>query len=156
MAEPARHDDGSVVKSAHLSKPAIVHMLAKELQRAKYISFATLKRNGESVETPVWAGNEGDSLYVFSEADAGKVKRLRNFSRSRVAPCTAIGKVTGGWYASEAFILNDEADIKQAYKALYKKYGLIMGITDFFSKLSGRYNNRALIRIDVGEPIQPE
>ncbi len=125
-------------------------MLSEELQKAKYISFATYKRNGDAVSTPVWAGREGNSLFVFSEADAGKVKRLRNFSRAHVAPCTALGRVTGNSYDAEAVILTDEADIKQAYKSLYKKYGLLMAATDAMSKLSGRYNKRALIRIDVG------
>lgn len=125
-------------------------MLSNELQKATYISFATYKRSGDAVWTPVWAGRENDSLFVFSETNAGKVKRLRNFSRAHVAPCTAMGKITGNSYDAEAFILSDETDIKHAYKTLYKKYGLLMGITDFMSKLAGRYNKRTLIRIDVG------
>lgn len=126
-------------------------MLSKELLRAKYISFATQKRDGSMVATPVWAGNEDTSLFVFSEADAGKVKRLRNFSRSTVAPCTATGRVTGNSYDCESYLLESEADIERAYKALNKKYGILMRITDFFSKMTGRYDNRTLIRIDVGE-----
>ncbi len=126
-------------------------MLSQELLDAKYISFATQKRDGSMVATPVWAGNEHSSLFVFSEADAGKVKRLRNFSHSTVAPCTAMGRVTGNSYDCEARLLATDADIERAYKALYRKYGLLMRMTDFLSKLTGRYNNRALIQIDVGE-----
>ncbi|MFK7730408.1 MAG: PPOX class F420-dependent oxidoreductase [Pseudomonadales bacterium] len=130
-------------------------MLNQELLHAKYISFATLKRDGSMVGTPVWAGSEDNSLFVFSEADAGKVKRLRNFSRSTVAPCTATGRVTGNSYDCEAFLLESDADIARAYKALNKKYGFLMRITDFFSKMTGRYDKRALIQIDVGEQAKP-
>lgn len=126
-------------------------MLSQELLSAKYISFATQKRDGSMVATPVWAGNEDASLYVFSEADAGKVKRLRNFSHATVAPCTATGRVTGNTYDCEAHLLDSDADIERAYEALNKKYGILMRLTDFFSKLTGRYDNRALIQIDVGK-----
>lgn len=128
-------------------------MLNKELLEASYLSFATFKRSGAAVRTPVWAGPDGDSVYMFSEAAAGKIKRLRNFSRSELAPCTVTGRVTGGWYAAEAHILSEPADIELAYKALYKKYGLLMRLTDFSSKLFGRYHSRALIRVDVGEAL---
>ncbi len=126
-------------------------MLSQELLSAKYISFATQKRDGSMVATPVWAGNEENSLFVFSEADAGKVKRLRNFKRATVAPCTATGRVTGNTYDCEACLLTSDADVARAYEALNKKYGFLMRMTDFFSKLTGRYDNRALIQIDVGE-----
>lgn len=126
-------------------------MLSEELLRAKYISFATRKRDGSMVATPVWAGNEDSSLFVFSEADAGKVERLKNFSEASVAPCTATGRVTGNTYTGDARLLESEADIKRAYRALNKKYGFLMRLTDFFSKLTGRYDNRALIQIDVSE-----
>ncbi|MEM8500121.1 MAG: PPOX class F420-dependent oxidoreductase [Pseudomonadota bacterium] len=126
-------------------------MLSQELLSAKYISFATQKRDGSMVATPVWAGNEDTSLFVFSEADAGKVKRLRNFSQATVAPCTAIGRVTGNTYHCDARILESDLEIQRAYKALNRKYGFLMRVTDFFSKLTGRYDNRALIQIDVGK-----
>ena len=125
--------------------------LSQELLRANYLSFATYKRSGDAVWTPVWAAPHKSSLFVFSEATAGKAKRLRNFSWANVAPCTAWGKVTGNSYAAEAFLLDDPADIELAYKALHKKYGMMMRATDMLSKLAGKYDKRVLIRIDVGE-----
>lgn len=127
--------------------------IAQEILNAKYISFGTYRKNGANVSTPVWAGHFDDALYVFSEATAGKVKRLRNFSKSTIAPCTFKGKVTGAHYASEAALLTSDHDIKIAYKALYKKYGLLMGITDLMSRVSGRYHKRTLIRIEPGKQL---
>jgi PPOX class probable F420-dependent enzyme len=113
-----------------------------------YISFATRKRSGEFVRTPVWFAPEGGSYYLFSASDAGKVKRLRNFSESRVAPCTVTGKVTGDWENTEAFLLDDQADIAVALRALHRKYGWQMKVTDTLSRLSGKINRRAYIRVD--------
>ncbi|MGI9287087.1 MAG: PPOX class F420-dependent oxidoreductase, partial [Pseudomonadales bacterium] len=114
-----------------------------------YISFATFRKSGVMVNTPVWAADAGDSLYVFSESKAGKVKRLRNSSKSRVATCTMTGKVTGEWYDAEAVLLDDEQDIDKAHRALKRKYGWQMWIGDFFARLNGRINKRAHIEIKL-------
>ncbi|MEH6548717.1 MAG: PPOX class F420-dependent oxidoreductase [Pseudomonadales bacterium] len=117
------------------------------LNNAQYISFGTFKRDGSCIETPVWFAPDEHHYYVFSAADAGKVKRLRNSGKSRIAPCTVTGKVTGEWQDCEAWLINDSEDVKHAYKALHKKYGWKMFWTDIMSKMSGRYNQRQLIGI---------
>ncbi len=119
----------------------------QEIDRGNYISFATLKRSGEFVATPVWFAPGDGGYYLFSAGDAGKVKRLRNFSESRMAPCTVTGKVTGDWVATEAHILNDPASIRMALAALRRKYGWQMKMTDLLSRLGGKIGNRAYIRV---------
>ncbi len=119
----------------------------KAIRRGKYLNFATRKRSGEFVETPVWFAPLGDSLVVFSAGNAGKVKRLQNFAESRVAPCTLSGKVTGDWVETEAFLLEDPEDKAVALQALRKKYGWLMWTGDFFSALVGKKQRRAYIRI---------
>ncbi len=54
-------------------------MFDTQLNTAEYISLSTQKRDGSTVETPVWFAQDGDKIYVFTEGNAGKVKRLRNF-----------------------------------------------------------------------------
>ena len=61
----------------------------------KYCLLVTYKRSGEGVRTPVWFGLGDGKLYVRSEADVAKVKRIRNDQRVRVAPCTVRGKPLG-------------------------------------------------------------
>ena len=121
----------------------------KALARANYMSFSTLKRSGDFVATPVWFAPDGDSYYLFSASDAGKTKRLRNFSQCNAAPCTATGKVTGQSVDGEAFLLDDAADIKTALDALHRKYGWQMKITDLFSTLSGKMAKRSYIRVNL-------
>src|ERR1700694_835073 len=57
----------------------------------KYCLLVTYKRSGEGVPTPVWFGLGKERLYVRTEADAAKVKRIRNDPRALVAPCTVRG-----------------------------------------------------------------
>ncbi len=119
------------------------------LEGGNYMSFATRKKSGEFVATPVWFAPWEGSYYVFSAGDAGKVKRLRNFSRSRVAPCTVTGKLLGEWLDAEAVVLDDQADAALALRALRRKYGLQMRVTDFLSSLTGKMKRRAYIRVDL-------
>jgi len=75
------------------------------------------------VTTPVWAAAEGGSLFIFSNPNAGKVKRVRNSSRATVAPCTATGTITGAALPAEAFLLSDD-QMPKVWKLLVKKYGI--------------------------------
>tara|TARA_B110000503_G_scaffold49036_1_gene79658 strand:- start:11665 stop:12096 length:432 start_codon:yes stop_codon:yes gene_type:complete len=113
-----------------------------------YISIATRKRSGDWVDTPVWFAPDQGSYYLFSAGNAGKVKRLRNFSESRIAACTMSGTVTGKWQDTQAYVLDDPADQATALAALRRKYGLQMLAADFFSRLTGKMGRRAYIRID--------
>ena len=118
------------------------------LEGGSYISFATRKKSGDFVATPVWFAPDGDSYYLFSAGNAGKVKRLRNFSEARVAPCTVTGTLTGEWMDTRAFLLDTPEDEDTALQALRRKYGWQMCIGDFFSKITGKMGKRAYIRVE--------
>ena len=122
----------------------------KPLQHARYINFATWRKSGHEVRTPVWfAADNTNTLYCFSAANAGKVKRLRHSNRSRIATCDARGGHLGDWIDSRAYLVSNDQEIDQAYQLLKLKYGLQMAITNLFSWLSGRINNREVIRIEL-------
>ena len=118
-----------------------------KLKRAKYLSLATFRKSGVAVETPVWFAEEDEAFYIFSAGEAGKVKRLRNSPRSRIAACTATGRLTGEWVGSEAVVLSDSGDLDHALDALHRKYGWQMVMTDFLSGLSGKMRKRAYIKV---------
>lgn len=113
-----------------------------------YISVATRKRSGDWVATPVWFAPDKGSYYVFSAGNAGKIKRLRNFSEVRIASCTMSGTLTGEWHDAHAYVLDDPAGQATALAALRRKYGWQMLIADFFSHLTGKMTRRGYIRID--------
>jgi hypothetical protein len=118
------------------------------LEGGNYISFATRKKSGDFVPTPVWFAPDGDSYYLFSAGEAGKVKRLRNFSQARIAACTVTGTLTGEWLDTKAYLLDKPADKDRALKALRRKYGWQMAIGDCFSRLTGKMNRRQYIRVE--------
>jgi PPOX class probable F420-dependent enzyme len=118
-----------------------------ELSESDFLALGTWRKNGKVVDTPVWFASDGNQLLVFSPAGAGKVKRLRNSNKARVAPCTVSGKLLGDWIAVRAEIITDETAMELAYTALRQRYGWKMLVTDFFSKLAGRMSKRVFIRI---------
>ena len=118
----------------------------------RYISLATFRRDGREVRTPVWIAKLDARYYLFSEGKAGKVKRIRNNGRVRLAACDLRGRVRGGWLDARARVVHDAELIERVYAALRTKYGLQMIIGDFFSKLSGRYHKRAIIELELNGP----
>ena len=121
-----------------------------ELDRARYVSLATFRKSGVEVRTPIWFATVDGKLYVFTAGDSGKVKRLRNSSRARVAPSDAREGVLGAWHDATARLMADPDSIATAHAALRAKYGRQMGIADFFSWVTGRLRRRAWIEIEVG------
>ena len=117
------------------------------LDRESYISLATFRRDGRPVRTPVWFARRDDRLYVFTEGDAGKVKRLRNGDRARIAPCTVSGRLRGDWLEARGRIVDDPATEARAYAVLRAKYGWQMRAVDLFSRLAGRIDGRAILEI---------
>ena len=122
------------------------HVL-EALGATPYVSVATWRKNGKEVRTPVWVARSGERLYVFTESKSGKVKRIRNNGRAAVAPCDVRGKLKGDFTPAHARILDDAATIDRAYAALKSKYGWQMWITDTMSKMTGRYDKRAMLEI---------
>jgi hypothetical protein len=92
-----------------------------EIRGQKYISLGTFRKNGETVATPVWFGEDGGKLYVMTRSDMGKVKRIRNNSRVTIAPCTIRGKVIGPEFPALARILPSQ-EHRHAREAINPKY----------------------------------
>lgn len=121
--------------------------LEESLRRARYLSLVTFRRTGAEVATPVWCAAEGEDLFVFSAGDAGKVKRLKNSARARLAVCDMRGRVLGPYREAEAALIDDPAVVRRALAALRGKYGWQMWLADTGARLSGRFGRRSYIRI---------
>ena len=112
------------------------------LQGVRYINLETFRKNGTGVQTPVWfasgpTSTPPETLYVYSTADSGKAKRIRNNSRVRVAPCDMRGRVLGDWIEAQAKI-GTEAEAEVAMRLLNKKYVPWRQLLEFFSKFRPR------------------
>lgn len=108
------------------------------LSTGKYLSLTTFRKSGVAVATPVWLVRDGEHLYVTTQADSGKVKRLRNNSEVLLAPCDARGNLTGAQVPGTAAILNeaDSARVAKLIKARYGILGRLMMLTSAFRRNS--------------------
>ena len=116
----------------------------KQFQEQQYLSLETYRKTGAAVATPVWFAQEGDRLYIYSLANAGKVKRIRNNPRVRIAPCSARGVVKGPWVEGEARIVEGREE-EHGHKLLNQKYWL-KSLGDVFSKLMKRKRSVIVIQ----------
>jgi PPOX class probable F420-dependent enzyme len=121
----------------------------ERLSAARYVSLATFRRDGREVRTPVWVAEADGHLYVFSEAKAGKVKRIRATKRIALAPCDVRGGLKGDFSGGVGRVVSEAEIIQRAYAAFKKKYGLVMLAANFFSTLAGRIHKRAMLELDL-------
>ena len=119
------------------------------LDEESYVSLRTFRRTGVGVDTPVWAAPAGGHLYVFSAGEAGKVKRIRNNDAIQMAPCNATGKLHGDWVDGTAALVTSADEIATALDALRRKYGWQMRLADWGSKLTGKFDKRAYLRVTI-------
>jgi PPOX class probable F420-dependent enzyme len=113
--------------------------------REKYVSLETFKRSGQGVKTPVWFVLNNDALYVYTEVDSWKVKRIRSNPRVRVAVCNMRGDVKSQWFDGTASIVEGEERLT-ADKLLDRKY-FLKGLFNVLSRI-GRHK-RAMIKIAI-------
>jgi len=96
-----------------------------DFARQKYLNLETFRRSGESMKTPVWFVQDGETIYVRTVANSGKVKRIRNSGRVNITPCKMDGLPTGNWIPADAREITDALIAKKVDRLLDKKYGLI-------------------------------
>ena len=110
------------------------------LEGKKYLSLETFKKNGAGVRTPVWFAADaaaGSRLYIYTVDGTGKVKRIGNNSRVRIAPCDMRGNVQGDWMDARAEIVTG-SEAAQGTRLLNKKYWPAKQIMAFFAMFSPR------------------
>jgi PPOX class probable F420-dependent enzyme len=112
----------------------------------RYLNLESVKRDGTPVRTPVWFAEDHGILYVYTLANAGKVKRIRRHPRIRIAPCTVRGKVIGPWVEATATLV-DATTAAHGHAVLRHKYGWMKRIGDVVSRLLHR--ERVVIAIRV-------
>ena len=115
-------------------------MAPKGFGRHAYLSLTTFRRDGRPVATPVWSAVDGDRIVVWSGAQEGKVKRLRNNARVMVAVCDYKGKVKGPAVDAIANLLPPEAGaevhrlLNRKYWYVKPPYELLLRIVRLFSR----------------------
>ena len=112
-----------------------------EFHGKKYVNLETFRRDGRGVKTPLWFVESDGAIFVRTPDNSGKVRRIRNNPRVRIALSDARGKPQGAWLDVNAeFISGPRAD--EVNELLKRKYGLLKKLIDIGSKLRG---NRSVV-----------
>ena len=118
------------------------------LARAKYVTITTFRRTGEPVSTPIWIvpDPDGQKLYGFSGAGAGKIKRLGRNPSVRVAPCDMRGRPYGPAREGVGMVL-PESEAGRIERLLNRKYPVAGRLLRWYGWLRGRKGRRAYFEI---------
>jgi len=113
-----------------------------------YARLTTFRKSGEPVSTPVWfaLGPGHERVYVFTDVESGKVRRIRNHPRVGLAPSGFRGRPRGAEVRAEARIL-DRAEHETADRALRDKYGWRYRLAQAVISLLGLSARRAFLEL---------
>jgi uncharacterized protein len=140
---------GKQITKGHASRPRrTIVASAKQFSDVRYISLETFRKDGRGVKTPVWVLENGGAVYVRTDPNSWKAKRIRRNNRVRLAPSDARGRVKGAWVDGEAHFVDSGAEADRISELFKKKYGMMGGLVNAFNGLRGRPSN-AIISIDV-------
>lgn len=108
-----------------------------QFEKQQYLNIESFRKNGQGVKTPVWFAQEGNTLHIWTQADSGKIKRIRRDGSVRINPSTASGEPLGEWVDVHAAIFDSTEDIKRTESLFRKKYGWMFSMIGGLAKLRG-------------------
>lgn len=121
------------------------------LIRHQYLNIETFRKSGLGVKTPVWFVQDGETLFVRTIANSGKVKRIRHNGQVNIAPCKADGTLLGDWVPATAREVVDVTTDQKVDHLLDKKYGLMKKMFALASALQGR--KYTVLEVKMGEKL---
>ncbi|WP_329454824.1 PPOX class F420-dependent oxidoreductase [Streptomyces sp. NBC_01497] len=121
------------------------------LARSRYVSLTTYRRDGVGVDTPVWHAVDDGTLYIWTNAESWKVRRVRNVPRAVVTVCTVRGRIEEGAVHAEgaARLVPDEAGKAHIQGLLAGKYGWQFRVNELGARLSRRRARHPMTGIAV-------
>jgi PPOX class probable F420-dependent enzyme len=107
-------------------------------ENTSYINLETYRKDKQSVKTPVWFVQKNNTIYVVTKEKTGKVKRIKNNSEVKIAPCDYKGTLKGKWVSGRAHIV-DSLEKNDILKSRNEKYGFKAKIANLISFNKGSY-----------------
>ena len=114
-----------------------------QIKSQKYISLETYRKNRQGVRTPVWFVIKNNLILIVTRDQTGKIKRLRNNQKVKIATCSIKGKTSMSMIPGTAQILTED-ETANAVKLRDKKYGFFSKVAKFLTK-----NKGSLVAISV-------
>ena len=100
----------------------------------KYINLETYRRNGQAVRTTVWFVMDAGTIYIRTDMNSGKVKRIKNNPNVRITPSGARGQLKGKWIEGKIKMAGS-LELEHANQRLEQKYGIQGKIIGVFNKI---------------------
>ena len=93
------------------------------LEGHRYMRMTTFRRSGKAVPTTVWFALVDGKVYVFTSANSGKAKRIRNYPSVTLTPSNFRGKprVSRSINAEARIMGKDEEEMPD--RLIDQKYG---------------------------------
>lgn len=107
------------------------------LERSQFINLTTFRKNGQAVATPVWFVWHEDRVYVFTQEQSGKAKRIRANGKALIAPSDVRGNPLGEFVPACGRVLRDEEKITQVNRLFDEKYGIQRKLIGLMSRFRG-------------------
>jgi hypothetical protein len=124
-----RHDEAATV----LDRP-VQHTDFSALAGLTHCLLVTYKRDGTPIASPVWFALGDGRLYVWTEINAYKAKRLSRDPRALIAPCGPTGKPLGDPIAARGRILETADERAHAAQLIRSSWGLGRRLFELFSR----------------------
>jgi uncharacterized protein len=109
--------------------------------KGKYLSLTSFKRDGTGISTPVWFVEENGRLFVRTDGDSFKVRRIAHNPSVTVAECSASGRLRGEPIAAHAEIQRN-GEAQHVDELMARKYRvdkiLILPIYRGVQRIRGR------------------
>ncbi len=93
------------------------------LEGHNHISLTTFRKSGEAVPTTVWFALVDGRLYVTTDPESGKMKRIRNNPRVVLSASNALGRARGESIEGVASPIESDPP-ERAERGLREKYGI--------------------------------
>lgn len=89
----------------------------------KHCLLVTYRKDGRPVAQPVWPGYEDGRLFVWTESEAFKAKRLAKNPQALIAPCTFRGRPLAAPIAATGRIVAAGAESAHAERVIRSAWG---------------------------------
>lgn len=124
-----------------------MHNYTTQFANQQFLTIETFRKNGQGVKTPVWFVQENGSLYVWTGASSGKIKRIRRNPDVKIAPTKADGTPLGEWVAAKACSDESPTAITHITNLMRRKYGILFVLFRWLGML--RRDKYTSLRIQV-------
>jgi PPOX class probable F420-dependent enzyme len=118
-------DRGRAGAATDILGQEVVHGDFSPLDAHAHCLLVTYKRDGSPIAAPVWFARDADGqrLYIWTEHQAYKAKRLRRDPHALLAPCTPRGVPLGPPIAARGRVLDAEDERAHAAQTIRGAWG---------------------------------